>query len=198
MNMPKQPIYNYYEGPEGDSKELKYFKGQDLQMICRERTLRPEIEEEIKQGFFEIKKRYDDDNPEETVQCYVSHLCLYNYHPIFCRLSIESVKLILHYSSIVYLESGQTLYADGFNSQYFYIILFGRLRIYEKGKKRHYGQTMNLGWTIGEEILFRGEDVHGNSMRTDSCKSQSEAGVLGIEKRALAEIKNSMNERGLG
>ena len=77
-----------------------------------ERSLRPEVEQEIKEGFFEIRKKYDEDElvgskrkqsspRDEDTQVYVSHLCLHNYHPLFCRFEIETVKIILHYSSIV-------------------------------------------------------------------------------------------------
>ena len=72
------------------------------------------------------------------------------------------------------------LYEDGLNDQFFYIILFGKLRLYQKGKARHYGQTLNIGWTIGEEILFRGENTQGKISRSDTCRAVTEAGVLGI------------------
>ena len=66
---------------------------------------------------------------DEDVQVYVSHLCLHNFHPIFCKSALETVKIVLHNSSIVYLNKGQTLYAEGFNGQFIYIILFGRIKI---------------------------------------------------------------------
>ena len=56
---------------------------------------------------------------------------------------------------------------------------------------------MNIGWTIGEEILFRGENGEGRTPRTDTCRSMSEAGVLGIEKKNLSVIKRALQERGL-
>ena len=83
-------------------------------MYYSRKELRPEIEEEIKGGFFEIKKKFteseDEDGkaklgaPIDDVQVYVSHLCLHNFHPIFCKFNLETVKIILHYSSIVYLN----------------------------------------------------------------------------------------------
>ena len=107
-----------------------------------EKQLKPEVEKEIKEGFFEIKKKFDEDGydgelnmqnrggkADDEVQVYVSHLCLHNFHPIFCKFNLETVKIILNYSSIVYLNKGQTLYAEGFNDQFLYIILFGRLRV---------------------------------------------------------------------
>ena len=84
-----------------------------MEMLFMERTLRPEVEKEIKEGFFEIRKKYDDEpghkkkaQVNEEVQVYVSHLCLHNFHPIFCKLALETVKIVLHFSSIVYLNKG--------------------------------------------------------------------------------------------
>ena len=87
---------------------LKSFRGQELEMFYMEKQLKPEVEKEIKEGFFEIKKKYEDgeNGGGEEVQVYVSHLCLHNFHPIFCKFELETVKIILHYSSIVYLNKG--------------------------------------------------------------------------------------------
>jgi len=187
---------------------LKYFKEQDMEMFYKEKQLRPEIEKEIKEGFFEIKKKFMDDvsssrqgstSPpadDEEVQVYVSHLCLHNFHPIFCKFNLDTVKIILHYSSIVYLNKGQTLYAEGFNENFLYVVLFGRLRIYEPRTNTKVGSTLNIGWTVGEEILFKPENEVGRVRRTDTCKAVTDACVLGIEKRSLALIKKTLNERG--
>ena len=75
-----------------------------------EKKLKPEVEKEIKKGFFEIrKKQFDEDgneklDAEEEVQVYVSHVCLHNFHPIFSKLNVETVKIFLQYSIIVYLN----------------------------------------------------------------------------------------------
>ena len=135
------------------------------------------------------------------MQVYVSHLCLHNFHPIFCKFNLDTVKIILHYSSIVYLNKGQTLYAEGFNEQYIYVILFGKLRLYDpKRNDPRYGNkvpakkgnTLNIGWTVGEEILFKGENNEGKVLRSDLCRAISDACVLGIEKRNLLNIKKAL------
>ncbi len=94
------------------------------------------MEREIKEGFFEIRKKFGDgDNEggqaaaEQEVQVYVSHLCLHNYHPIFCKFNLDVVKTILNLSQIIYLKKGQTLYQKGFNDRYLYVVLFGKLRL---------------------------------------------------------------------
>jgi hypothetical protein len=92
-----------------------------------EKQLKPTVEKEIKQGFFEIRKKFGETDDkeartmrggkhiknnddelagEEEVQVYISHLCLHNYHPIFSKFEVNTVKIILHYSSIVYLKKG--------------------------------------------------------------------------------------------
>ena len=123
---------------------LKHFKGNDLEMYYMEKKLKPEVEKEIKKGFFEIRKKFAgekgvqtarggklltrDENDEE-VQVYVSHICLQNYHPIFCKFQMDTVKTFLQYSSIVYIQKGQTLYAPGFNDSCFYVVLFGCFKL---------------------------------------------------------------------
>lgn len=73
---------------------LQNFKGQDLEAYYMEKALKPEVEKEIKKGFFEIKKKFDGDSSgrQEEVQVYVSHVCLHNYHPIFSKMNLETAK----------------------------------------------------------------------------------------------------------
>jgi len=72
-----------------------------MDMHYTRKELRPQIEEEIKGGFFEIKKKFTESDDEDgkakggsgdDVQVYVSHLCLHNFHPIFCKFQLETVK----------------------------------------------------------------------------------------------------------
>ena len=76
------------------------------------------------------------------------------------------------------------------------MVLFGRLKILESKTNKKIGQTLNIGWTVGEEILFKPENDSGRVRRTDTCKAVSDACVLGIEKRSLAQVKKTLNERG--
>jgi hypothetical protein len=82
-----KPIQKYVVQPsEADRqsvrsqyKPLKQFKGQDLELYYMEKQLNPSVEQEIKEGFFEIKKKFGDQSKQpmsEEVQVYVSHLCL--------------------------------------------------------------------------------------------------------------------------
>ena len=115
----QRPINKYIEAsPESQKKNpLKYFKGQDLELYYMEKQLKPGVESEIKEGFFEIRKKFGGNDGanideaasrtsqgEEHVQVYVSHLCLHNYHPIFCKFNLDVVKTILNFSQIIYLS----------------------------------------------------------------------------------------------
>ena len=93
----------------------------------------------------------------------------------------------------MYLNKGQTLYANGFNDQFFYVILFGRIRLYDPETHAKVGKTLNLGWTVGEEILFKSEN---GKQRSDVCKAVIESCVLGIEKKNLLQIKRVLQEKG--
>ena len=97
----QRPIMKYIEeGTDQKSGPLKYFKGQDLELYYMEKQLKPGVEREIKEGFFEIRKKFGGEEPisGEEVQVYVSHLCLHNYHPIFCKFNLNVVKTILNFS----------------------------------------------------------------------------------------------------
>lgn len=58
---------NIKEDDEDPGHPLKYFKGQDLELYYNEKQLRPGVEKEIKEGFFEIRKKFGagKDNGEE-------------------------------------------------------------------------------------------------------------------------------------
>ena len=83
-----------------------------------EKKLKPEVEKEIKRGFFEISKKFNPiqtigggkfklpDEKNEEVQVYVSHVCLHSFHPIFSKMAMDTVKTVLSYGSIVYLRKG--------------------------------------------------------------------------------------------
>ena len=46
---------------------------------------------------------------------------------------------------------------------------------------------VNIGWTIGEEILFEYEKQ--SSVRQESCYSETESCLLGINKSKLAMMQ---------
>lgn len=56
---------------------------------------------------------------------------------------------------------------------------------------------MNIGWTVGEEILFKNTKRPGVRIhRNDHCMAVTESCVLGLEKRNLAQIKKALVDRG--
>ena len=55
---------------------------------------------------------------------------------------------------------------------------------------------MNIGWTVGEEILFKSDRVKNVGQRLEKCNALCESCVLGIEKRSLAQIKRNLVENG--
>ena len=52
---------------------------------------------------------------------------------------METVKIFLQFSSIIYLNKGQTLFAPGFNDQFFYIILFGKCKLNNTNTGQQFG-----------------------------------------------------------
>jgi len=51
---------------------------------------------------------------------------------------------------------------------------------------------VNIGWTIGEEILFSIE----KTMRSESCYSETESCLLGINKNKLSMLQKELLESG--
>jgi len=49
-------------------------------LVCTERELAADIEDEIKNGFFELKQKFNESGPSSI---YISHIILHQKHPIF-------------------------------------------------------------------------------------------------------------------
>ena len=68
-----------------------------------------------------------------------------------------------------------------------YIVLFGKLQLTDNETNKQLGSLLNIGWTVGEEILFKNVKKPGQRiLRTDICHAVTESCVLGLEKRNLA------------
>ena len=82
----------------------------DPELICTEKPLPENIEEEIKDGFFELKQKFKDVGPSSI---YISHVVLHDKHPILRKIEVSTLKQLLLESSVIYLSVGQTLYRYG-------------------------------------------------------------------------------------
>ena len=71
------------------------------ELICNQRELSENIEEEIKSGFFELKQKFCDTYPSSI---YISHIILHQKHPVFMKCEVETLKHLLTDSSVVYLS----------------------------------------------------------------------------------------------
>jgi hypothetical protein len=67
------------EGSEAEQKSipLKYFKGQDLKLYYMDKQLKPGVEREIKEGFFEIRKKFGGNENISGEEVQVSKLILF-------------------------------------------------------------------------------------------------------------------------
>jgi len=74
---------------------------EEPELVCREKELDPNIEEEIKEGFFELKQKFKEAG-ESSI--YVSHVVLHAKHPIFSKLDLDTLKQLLTESSVIYLN----------------------------------------------------------------------------------------------
>jgi CRP-like cAMP-binding protein len=130
----------------------------------------------------------------------------------------------------VYLKKGQVLFSSGQTDNVLYFILFGKLRLFTRPERLEqsylqssqefhnqqrdlapFGDEMNIGWTVGEEILFEGSKAPQTAQnvrrmqlamqgskepRTNSCKSVVDSCVLGLFVSNLLALKNQLEEIG--
>jgi len=75
--------------------------GAEHKLVCTERELNVNIEDEIKSGFFELKQKFTQSGPSSI---YISHIILHQKHPIFQKCQMETLKQLLVESSVVYLS----------------------------------------------------------------------------------------------
>ena len=61
----------------------------DPELICTEKKLPSNIEEEIKDGFFELKQKFKDVGPSSI---YISHVVLHEKHPLLKKIEVETLK----------------------------------------------------------------------------------------------------------
>jgi hypothetical protein len=64
----------------------------DPELVCRDVVLPITIEEEIKDGFFELKQKFKSEGPTSI---YISHVVMHEKHPILKKVNIETLKLLL-------------------------------------------------------------------------------------------------------
>ena len=95
------------------------------------------------------------------------------------------------------------MYAPGFNDHIFYIILFGRCQLSRPvdgalDAPQKIGAPLNIGWTVGEEILFKpSKTADGRAVRKEVCHAAKDSCVLSIEKKNLIQVKKCLYERAL-
>jgi hypothetical protein len=73
----------------------------DPELMATEKELPEDIEEQIKDGFFELKHKFKEAGPSSI---YISHVVLHEKHPIFCKLDVLTLKTLLQDSSVIYLS----------------------------------------------------------------------------------------------
>ena len=73
-------------------------------LICKKDIILPEtIEEEIKEGFYELKQKFKS---SVNSSIYISHVILNQKHPLLKKVNIETLKKLLDSSKIIYLGMG--------------------------------------------------------------------------------------------
>ena len=158
----------------------------------------------IKDGFFELRPKFKQEGPSSI---YINHNVLHDKHPILKKLHVNTLKTLLGDSAVISLSANQTLYKSGSSDPNIYIILFGKLVLWRspkyqspsefqvKGDAQSQSSTadqalgkVNVGWTLGEEILFD----RSLQLRAEKCVASTEACLLGIDKHKLAVLQANL------
>lgn len=95
LNAQAGALMSNYESLEGKGTAL------DPELVYVEKELDMSIEEEIKEGFFELKQKFKSVGPSSI---YISHVVLHEKHPIFKKMEIDTLKTLLVEASVVYLS----------------------------------------------------------------------------------------------
>lgn len=165
-----------------DSPDSVPDQKEEPEIICKPQQVNSNVEEEIKQGFFELRQKF---TPEDKSSIYVSHVVLKEKHPLLKKVELATIQQILVDASILYVTKEQALYKEEATDQLVYFVLFGRfyLQATHKGELKVIGKT-NIGWVLGEEVLFD----RNLQKRKESCVAKVDSCVLGIPKNKLAVI----------
>ena len=78
-----------------------YTHPNDPELVCTDRQLSVQVENEIKEGFFELRQKFNDSGSSSI---YISHPVLHEKHPVLKKVELSTLKLILKDSQIIYLE----------------------------------------------------------------------------------------------
>jgi hypothetical protein len=83
-------------------------------------------------------------------------------HPVFQHISIYAFRYLIEKSFLFKLSNGQLVYREGLKAMnHVYFILYGDIR-FERHKGGTIGDTLSVGATAGEEIIFyENIDVNG-------------------------------------
>lgn len=82
----------------------------DPELVCNDVYLPPSLEDEIKDGFYELKQKF---NRSANPNIYISHAVLHEKHPLLKKIDISTLKMLIQDSQVVYLGEGQSLYRVG-------------------------------------------------------------------------------------
>jgi hypothetical protein len=79
---------------------------------------------------------------------------LHAKHPLLKKLKVDTLKHILVDSAVIYLSPNQVIYRSGAHDPLVYLVLFGKVSLRTRNDTQLGGKSLNIGWTLGEEILF--------------------------------------------
>lgn len=98
-------------------------------------------------------------------------------HPIFHLLTINAFKYLFETCNLLKAKPGQCLYKEYQPAKpNIYFVMYGQMEL-KNSKVGKFGDTLGLGWTIGEEVLYSESDDQHFS-RLENCQSVGHSCLL--------------------
>ena len=67
----------------------------DPELVSESKILPKELEQEIKEGFYELKQKFKYSEGPSQNSIYISHVVLHQKHPVFSKLSMDVLRNLL-------------------------------------------------------------------------------------------------------
>ncbi|CDW77034.1 UNKNOWN [Stylonychia lemnae] len=150
-----------------------------------------DLDSQVKQLCFELE--YQLNTGSHRIDLTIRNLRL--KHPIFRQISISAFNYIIENSFLFKLRPNQGAYKEGLKAmKNIYFVLYGQFNL-RSTKRGIIGESIALGQTLGEEIIFQETQP---VVRKESCISDEDAGLLQMNVDDLHAMNNYRQKKGGG
>ena len=112
-------------------------------------------------------------------------------HPIFHLLTISAFKYMVDNGFLFKCKKGNNIYKEDQPARAnIYFVLYGQIefRSTKISPAGRFGETISLGWTLGEEILYAPESEQ--IFRKEACMSINDSCMLQVNVEDLVTMSS--------